>query len=100
MTTRYAVSLIGTGYRLVQPEAFFDRKKDAVAYATEGLTRFGVFEVRVQRQNQVEYEVALFPTDELVVWVPDAQVFRKQRFLTPEEVEHNRRTAWAWQANA
>ena len=93
MSTRYAVSLIGTGYRLVEPEQVFPKKKDAVAYAQTGLSRRGVFDARVQRQRLVEYEVRLFESDPWAAWVDEGQVARFRRNPTVAEMEEARRDA-------
>jgi hypothetical protein len=91
--TQYAVSLIGTGYRLVEPEVAFAKKQDALAYAKAGLTRLGVFDARVQRQLWVEYEVCLFETDAPAAWVDDRQVARFRRNPTAAEMDEARRDA-------
>jgi hypothetical protein len=93
MATRYAVSLIGTGYRLVEPEAVFPKKQDAVAYAKGGLTRLGVFEARVQRERLVEAEVRLFESDPLAWWESERQVARFRRPATQAEMEEAIRDA-------
>lgn len=91
-TYRYEATLIttiGASYRLVEESKVFDAKRDAVAYATAGLERFGVQVVRVQRLVQVEQVVLLrwTPQGTELVWQDDGQVFERSRYANKAEVD-------------
>jgi hypothetical protein len=94
-TFRYETSLIttlGSAFRLVEERQAFSTRREAIAYATAGLERFGVQVVRVTRLKRVEV-VSLFRADRVTEegWADDGQAFERRRYATQGEID-------AWRA--